>query len=64
LEIKYLLLYRTNVIARRFVPKQSPVLREFWSKADCHAATPALAGGAREEQERRLATLAPCASAV
>jgi hypothetical protein len=27
----------------------------FWSKEDCHAATPALAGGAREEQERRLA---------
>jgi hypothetical protein len=25
-----------------------------WSKEDCHAATPALAGGAREEQERRL----------
>jgi hypothetical protein len=27
----------------------------FWSKEDCRAATPALAGGAREEQERRLA---------
>jgi len=25
-----------------------------WSKEVCHAATPALAGDAREEQERRL----------
>jgi hypothetical protein len=27
----------------------------FWSKEDCRAATPALAGGARDKQERRLA---------
>ena len=28
----------------------------FWSKGGCRAATPALAGGAREKQEQRLAT--------
>jgi len=38
-----------------FRPKQSPVYGNFWSKEDCHAATPSLAGGAREEQEQRLA---------
>jgi len=29
--------------------------RNCWSKEDCHAATPALAGGAKAGQERRLA---------
>ncbi len=32
----------------------------FNSKEDCHAATPSLAGGAREEQERRLAMTSIC----
>jgi hypothetical protein len=48
-------LYRTNVIARRFVPTLAPYASavsnllfygNFWSKEDCHAA---------KEQERRLA---------
>jgi len=32
-----------------------PKYSSYKSKEDCHTATPALAGGAREEQERRLA---------
>jgi hypothetical protein len=42
----FLILYRTNVIARRSLPKQSPVYGNFRSKEDCRAA---------KEQERRLA---------
>jgi len=46
LELVRKILYRTNVIARRSLPKQSPVLWEFQIKEDCRAA---------KEQEWRLA---------
>jgi len=49
-----LILYRTNVVARRFLPKQSPALRDISTQKEIAAPPKSKSGGSQRHQFMRL----------